>query len=255
MAIRHFTTDGYGNLGNQLYYILQSKRLEDESGDGWEFVPMGYSRKCNTARYAADLGIIKNIAPDYYGTMTHIGSGYFQRYGVDFTREQLNRFISETMLKSRYAHKAEGVDYDTTALVVIRNGDYVSQYPKFNYFDREEFFERAFSALPQSITKIHVSSDDVEMSERLWDEMLKEKFSEVRYLPLSIPSYALLRNGFYKTQILTNSTFAYWGAFQAQARYGKDALIIAPKQFSTDEYNDSHNSPDWVQIDCPIVRG
>jgi hypothetical protein len=150
------------------------------------------------------------------------GGAALQRFGVDFTREQLHQFVRDTL--------APAIPEEEPASVVInvRRGDYYA-YDGFRAvygMDIEGYVRTALdTVLP--VADILVVSDDPEWCRTNLDRLLRLDGREVSYAERD-PIGNFLAIASARTLIGTNSTFSYWGGYIADALHA-DARIIMPK--------------------------
>lgn len=157
-----------------------------------------------------------------------------QRFGVDFSRDQLNQFCTQRLLASdsflRRLNQQAELGNPSSATINIRRGDYYGTPLEAEFGMRITSYIDAALRIQESIAPINrlqIVSDDPEWCrkalERLsaryplyFDHHRKGKFDDLAALAAS------------NRLILANSTFSYWGAYLATVRGAEPAHVVAP---------------------------
>lgn len=167
-----------------------------------------------------------------------------QRFGEEFTREDLRHFISEII--------AEHIprDHSDTIVVNVRRGDYYAQpHLRERYgFDQVGYLKEAL-ALAGPVRTIRLVSDDPQWCQENLAELFSTYSKETIYEPQgAIPNFLRVCGG--RRLIGTNSTFSYWGGYVADALH-PDAQVIMPRFHARmDSSTDAHQlDPRWIIID------
>lgn len=251
-----------GGLGNQLYWPLQAY-VRSTATVRYRYLINECGRKCGFEKAASTLNMDRyvTLAARSCEAEVVLTSPSYQRYGVDFSRQQLESFISETVLKANAfeAMKRELrwlADTRDVLCLHIRNGDYI-RYPNrihWACFDREQYFTNSFELIgAERFRGLDVISDDNGLNKRLYDDLFRRYFHKVNYLPVSSPCDDLMRLSLYHDKVIMNSTFSYWGAFIGDSIY-TDATTIAPNFFTRREADSSNCAPHWTIVDVKIDR-
>lgn len=178
-----------------------------------------------------------------------------QRFGIDFTVEQLESFIQRRVRTAPAIAAVDPAEVDPHRVVVnVRRGDYYSntRFRGIYGIDLDAYvrvaIERAAGDRP--IGSIHVVSDGIDWCRaRLgWlDEVAPLTFVEGETPLQNLVTIATARR-----LILTNSTFSYWGAHISNVIHGNNhADVYAPWfHVRTIEGGRSiQNDPRWTIIE------
>lgn len=166
----------------------------------------------------------------------------YQRFGVDFSRDQLQEFVHAVLAPS-LAHTAlPGI------VVNVRRGDfYGTAFEAKHGFDSAAYVRAAIQRFDAG-QQVHVVSDDPPWCRAHLGEILSERASAVTYAePDPARNLATLASS---TQIVgANSTFSYWGAYIADALHS-DAHIVMPKFHARMAHGtDAHQlDPRWAAL-------
>lgn len=147
-----------------------------------------------------------------------VPSLHFQQFGVDFTREQLDDFISSFLLSDGLAAIMEAPD--PTALTVnVRRGDYYSRpdYRSRYGMDTDAYLRSAVAAhrLVSDIHRVVVVSDDPDWCTDNLHWLREIGPVDVRR-ESAVQNLATLASA--TNLILSNSTFSYWGGYLAGSK-------------------------------------
>jgi hypothetical protein len=174
---------------------------------------------------------------------------YYQEFGRDFTREQLEAFVRERLLD---APLLQGLDeitpsMDTIALN-IRRGDYYSdvRFRGMYSFDIAEYVRLALAgtlAQDGPASHLRVVSDDPDWC-RLKLGFLADQHS-VTYVEPGRPLEHFWELCGARRLILTNSTFSYWGAYVSNVVHGDNHQQVWAPWFHR---RDIHDGRAW-QLD------
>lgn len=251
-----------GNLGNQLYLVLQAYRASQRGG--WcKYLVNAGGKKCGFLEMADVLNVDRYVtAIDGGDAGLYLPNDSYQAYGSDFSQEELHGFIKETILCSRTfadirrSFAADGAS-DRVLCINIRNGDFIRYPNKIHWacYDRERYFRKSFEAINTGrFNRLDVASDDNCLNRRLYDRLFKEYFPEVRYLERTTPSEDILRISLYRHKVIMNSTFSYWAAFIGDAFYG-ECDVIAPDFFCDTKPRTAYNcNPAWKIVNVETRR-
>lgn len=154
-----------------------------------------------------------------------------QTFGQDFTREQLQRFITERVLTAPAFGRTPTSDPDTV-LINVRRGEYYSE-AKFRGqygFDVDAYLKVAVAAALDTgtIPRIHVVSDGIDWCKaRLgW---LGDIAPQVTFLAEGTPPMEqFVTVSTARRLILANSTFSYWAGYTSSVLHGADGFVWAP---------------------------
>ena len=172
------------------------------------------------------------------------GGAALQRFGTDYTRVALQRFVRETL--------APGIPATAPASVVvnIRRGDYYAHdgFRAVYGMDIDGYVRTALAEVGPA-ADILVVSDDPEWCRENLDEILRAGGGEVSYAePDPIGNFLAIASA--RTLIGTNSTFSYWGGYVADALHA-DARIVMPKFHARIEggWEAYQLDPGWVALE------
>lgn len=176
---------------------------------------------------------------------------HFQRYGTDFTRDHLERFIRECLLTSAFT--AAMTEPDPSALTInVRRGDYYSD-PEFRErygMDLEGYLRRAVDVgtAPGGVRRVVVVSDDPDWcgEQLVW---LREVGPVEIVLGGPLQHLATLASA--TNLVVSNSTFSYWGGYVAGA-VSDTCRVVAPRFHVRDVNNGMpwQHDPRWTVIDA-----
>jgi hypothetical protein len=166
----------------------------------------------------------------------------YQRFGIDFSREQLHAFVSEVL--------APHVPLDESDAVVvnIRRGDYYTDFREKYAFDQPGYVREALTHFAD-VPRILVVSDDARWCRENLDDLLREVAPEVAYAdPDAWGNFIAVAGA--RRIVGTNSTFSYWAAYAADALHD-DAQIVMPRFHARAPHAiDAHQlDPRWTAID------
>lgn len=193
--------------GEETSYLTQKHEADRISLEN-KFKLFGIDPEC--VRYETDKNdkIIPNSSLEGL-------SRYKQRFGEDFSNDELDDFIKKTFIKSG-KFSVHAVNPNVAGLH-IRNKDYLQ--PLFNVFDRTDYLTRALESLDSDVDTVEVFSDDIEFTEKHYDDILRRKVRNVNYNRGTTDIEDFVKFACIKNKILWNSTFSYWAAFIGNVLY------------------------------------
>jgi hypothetical protein len=159
--------------------------------------------------------------------------GFHQAFGTDFTRDELERFVSDYLLDSPLLGDVAPSGQDGPLTVNVRRGDYynVARFRGMYSFDVAEYVR---AAVAESIRSdgpaglLRVVSDDPAWC-RLKLPFLAEHADRVEHLDAGQPHEHFRALAGSRRLVLTNSTFSYWGAHVSNVVHGDNhAQVRAP---------------------------
>lgn len=221
------TPEGLG-FGNYLYLWLRAY-IERERGDDYRVV-----RVPGMEPWLQVLPGIRGltIERDDVRLWDRRDPSWNQRFGVEFTREELNAFIRRYLLGSPLA-RPDIVD-PRSLVVNIRRGDYYTDpVLRGRYsFDIEAYLREALARAVHvggALDRVHVVSDDVGWcAERLGD-LLRRYAGTVDYRPPTSTPQGDFRMVATSPRIIgTNSTFSYWGGYVSNVIHGPQSTVVMP---------------------------
>ncbi|WP_309127642.1 alpha-1,2-fucosyltransferase [Microbacterium sp.] len=167
----------------------------------------------------------------------------YQRFGVDFGRDQLHAFVREVF--------AGQVTHGPPARLVVnvRRGDfYATQFEAKHGFQIVPYVQAALKLFPER-RDVLVVSDDAEWCRTRLDRMLRDGAEQVDYAAPD-PLRNLLALAGSHSLIGANSTFSYWGAYIADALHD-DARIVMPRFHARMAHgSDAYQlDPSWTALD------
>ncbi|REJ08028.1 hypothetical protein DY023_01830 [Microbacterium bovistercoris] len=171
------------------------------------------------------------------------GAWLYQRFGTDFTRDQLQVFIGDVFRERVPAGDARRL------VINIRRGDfYGTEFEAKHGFDIVPFVDAALDRFPDAEGTL-VVSDDPHWCRRTLDSRLRAHAGTVDYAAQD-PLDNLLALGSARLLIGANSTFSYWGAYIADAMH-PDARIVMPRFHARMPHgSDAHQlDPRWIALD------
>ncbi len=225
-----------GRLGNHLFQIATAKSLTDDvrvvfssdfsKEDFYKYKDSLFS----TIKIASDddcLGLpvieeksyafspFPNKMPESF-----VLEGYFQSFKY-FDSQKISVFFKcpdnvVDDLNNRYGH----LDPDRTVSINVRRGDYL-KFPHRHPFCGLEYYLKAIKRFPKDSVFV-VSSDDI-----AW---CKKNFTNGNFVfqENSYPLLDLYVQSYCKHNILSNSSFSWWGAmFNTHG----DKIVIVPKEW------------------------
>lgn len=232
------TYPGLG-LGNHLYFALRAHRL---------------SSARRSYRVALDDGMQPWLAVlptlrDYYvrpadvrpwDRREHISSTFFQAFGHDFGRNDLEGFIDQKLLSSPlftgWRERSSQLAQEGVLTVNVRRGDYYAAeaFRRIYAFDVASYVHLAVTEAHRSrgdFGRIHVVSDGVEWC-REHLRWLEDYADKVTFVGSESPQQHFVDVALSPMLVLTNSTFSFWGAYISDVVHGTHPSgVWAPRFF------------------------
>jgi len=166
----------------------------------------------------------------------------FQRFGTDFTREDLVAFVEDTLAPHILP------DRSGTLVVNIRRGDYYTEFREKYAFDQVGYVREALTRFAR-VERIRVVSDDAEWCRTHLDPIVRAAASHITYdEPDAWANFVAVAGA--SRIIGTNSTFSYWAAYVADGIHS-DAQIVMPRFHARAPHPISAHQldPRWTAID------
>lgn len=174
--------------------------------------------------------------------------GYFQSYKYFCREEVLKWFKCPTEIEKRIELKWGGylLNYQCVSLHV-RRGDYLSLPERFPFVGKS-YLKKAINSLNDKKTVFIVTSDDIEWCKlNIKGPNIYYSEGEDEYFDLYLASKC-------HHNILSNSTFSWWGAYLNQ---NPDKRVIVPQRWygpvlskEADEKNGQLIPEKWEKINC-----
>lgn len=235
-------------FGNFLYYWLQANARQRRGEDFFVLWTPDMEPWLQQLPLIADRLVLR---PESVRIPDRRDGSSYQRFGVDFSREELHEFIREYMVGTPLL----GTPTATPRLVTVnvRRGDYYSnpEVRGLYGFDIRGYLE---VALPRALVgggeigTLRVVSDDVRWCELKLDDLLRRHAPSVEYLPPTDSAAANFRTVATSQRIIgTNSTFTYWAGYVCNVLFGEDSHVIMP-DFHGRHKNGGRayqHDPDW----------
>lgn len=171
------------------------------------------------------------------------GDWLYQRFGVDYSRDQLHAFIRDV-----FADRVGSVREERLVVNVRRGDFYGTEFEPKHGFDIECYLEEALQRIPPATGALIVSDDAAWCREHL-DRMVRHSVGEVEYAtPDALQNLLVLARA--RTLIGANSTFSYWGAYIADALHD-DVCIVMPRFHARmAQQSDAFQlDPGWTALD------
>ena len=160
------------------------------------------------------------VPEDHHANILYVLSGYYQSWKyVSSHRHQINRLLR--IAERRNTLVAPPLDMCS---VHIRLGDYKRLQHMYVLLTDTEYYERALSLLPSTITQILVCCDwsdeeDTAYVHDTWVPHMKERFPHLTFgwCPPGMADWQqLLYMSGCRHHIIANSTFSWWAAFLSE---------------------------------------
>ncbi|KHD44214.1 alpha-1,2-fucosyltransferase [Streptococcus hongkongensis] len=190
-------------FGNHLYFFLKASKTADvkvrylENMDYW----LDYFPKLNNL--LTDSNDCKKVV---------MPSDFFQNYGKDFTKEDLDLFIENYLEKGLVNSHFEN---DCDLIINVRRGDFFTDEHKYFYgFDQIDFLKKVLQkCMANTTNSIGIVSDDIDWCKNNLSHHLNlNQFQKVIFYKTT-PMEALVILSRAKSLVIMNSTFSYWGAY------------------------------------------
>jgi hypothetical protein len=175
---------------------------------------------------------------------------WYSRYGEDFSRAELNRFIDEFLPQP----EARLAGLSGEVVINVRRGDYYD-LPHFRgtySFDIAGYVEialqRCLAASP--IDRVLFVSDGLDWCRLKLDGLARRFTSEVSYFPGG-PQESFDRIAGSQRLIGTNSSFSYWGGYVASFLHDGRAHVVMPRFHARlgEEWSAYQLDPAWDVVD------
>lgn len=228
-------------FGNLLYFYLQSYIHQKENLYFLHTITMDYWLKYfpNFSQFVVYPKDFKKY--DNIDWLPH----YFQEFGKDFTKKDLNNFIREVVFTNDFFSH---IKTEEKTVINIRRGDfYIGDKTTASSFDQIKYVKKVIALHPQIFNcKIEIVSDDINWCK----ENLKLPYENIIYKENSSPIEDFISICTAKNLVATNSTFSYWGGYIC-GYLQKGNLVIAPNFGATLFKNKlAHQvDPEWIIID------
>ena len=223
-----------GGLGNYLFQIAATHCLAIKNGDAAIF-DLGNSMQIHKNINTYATNILRNIEAGNHQILsryTESGfayneipytpnlelNGYFQSEKYMIRAEVLKLYELDSDTKN-YILDRYGDEFDGTASLHIRRGDYVNKQDKHPILGME-YYNLAMKYL-EKCQKFYIFSDDIE-----W---CMQHFHGDKYVFIKDEDYIeLWLMSLCEHNIIANSSFSWWGAWLNQ---NKNKKVIAPKNW------------------------
>jgi len=129
----------------------------------------------------------------------------------------------------------ENIGYSENVAIHVRRGDYVNN-PFYVDLMQTSYYQRAIALFPDE--KFTVFSDDIEWC------MQQPIFSGMHFAMGGTDEDDINGIASCKSQIISNSSFGWWGAFLSP----HDGTVVAPKEWYTDGIERTKLPLTWVRI-------
>ena len=221
----------WAGFGNQLYYLLHVYRRQ-RAGENIKAVRSRASEPWLT--HFAHMRDQLTIAPEEFHWSDRIDPTDWDslgRFGVDYSREELQSFLTTFIVPSLARTEAERVTPSLT--VNVRRGDYYWNPPVRGKFsiDQPQYLSVAlerYTSIRPHPEHILVVSDDQDWCEARLG-FLKDYTHNLRFARDSAgPLDDFTRVCRSQDLIITNSTFSMWAAHVSSLLNDGTSLVIAP---------------------------
>lgn len=226
--IVRMTPDGLG-FGNFLYLWLRSDLLQREGHD---------YRVLHVSAMDPWLELLPTVRDQLLVLREDVrvwdrrDPSWGQRFGEEFTRQQLRDFIRQHLLPSELTRPEAARPRSVT--VNVRRGDYYSD-PVFRgrySFDIEAYLDEALGRsvdVGGPVDHVLVVSDGIEWCRTRLDRMLSRGGAEVEYAPQSASPASNFHVVSTSSRIIgTNSTFSYWAGYVSNVIHGPHSQVVMP---------------------------
>lgn len=222
------TPDGLG-FGNFLYLWLRAD-LRQEQGEDYRVV-----RVPTMDPWLELLPTVRDrllIRREDVRPWDRRDPAWGQRFGEEFTREQLHYFIRRHLLPSELT--APVGSRGRTLTVNVRRGDYYSDPDlRVRYaFDIAGYVDQALARAVDvggRVDQVLVVSDGIEWCRTSLDGLLSRDGAQVTYASAADSPMDHFRTVCTSSRIIgTNSTFSYWAAYVSNVLYGRESQVVMP---------------------------
>lgn len=212
------TYPGLG-FGNYLYFALKAYTERAQGRPTW-VLDSGLNPLW-TAAMPLLRDLLAKPATAAFRRVRHLPQRFHQTYGVDFTAEELERFVTAVILPARPpAHESPDV------VVNVRRGDYYSDpgLRRIYAFDVPGYVRTAVGPACAAARPawLSVVSDDVDWCRRelAWLTAHADTVTFGARTPGPVGDFWEIASG--KALVLTNSTFSYWAAYTSRLAHGAE---------------------------------
>ena len=245
-------------LGNILYFWLHAWALRDRGGSGWVLALPGVDEALGWFPAARGM-VIPGDGLRRTDRRIKVPPLFFQRFGEDFNRAELDGFIRAVALPSADLRRHMNAHADLadpgTVTIHVRRGDYFSDdryRPRFA-MDIDNYLPEAVQrVLAQgSVERFVIVSDDPQWcGENLaWLADGGAKLDVAEGNTGVLEDFARLCAS--RRLILSNSSFGYWGAFVSGVLSDQGTAVVAPT-FAVRDINEARAwqlDPRWQMVD------
>ncbi|MGI9652423.1 alpha-1,2-fucosyltransferase [Chryseobacterium sp. RLHN22] len=176
-------------------------------------------------------------------------NSYYQQFGNDFTKKELNYFIQNILLTNSIL---DNIEISEKTIINIRRGDYYSTEKKLpSSFDQNAYLNEVIEKFPKIFNyPIEIVSDDVEWCKENLNFPYHIKSEDIFFKKDSTPIEDFKSLCSARNLVITNSTFSYWGGYICKFLSNKNT-VIAPNFASTLYENSTAYQlhPEWEIID------
>lgn len=241
-------------FGNFLYYWLHADIQQSRGRDYRVLWTPGMEAWLAELPIVRDRLSITLEAMSFFDRRVASEDTWVDRFGVDFTREELGSFIRRFLIGSPLLGDPRP---DTSTVTVnVRRGDYYS-VPAIRGaygFDLPAYLG---VALPLALAEggpaetIRVVSDDIDWCRTRLDGIFAQHAPRVDYRPPTDPpqeNFRVVANA--QRLIGTNSSFTYWAGYVSNVRYPDASQVVMP-DFHARHLNQGHAyqlDPTWLVV-------
>ncbi|WP_170219220.1 alpha-1,2-fucosyltransferase [Nocardioides litoris] len=221
-------------MGNVLYLLLRAHTAQSEGRDHLVLDQFGPGPWRDAFPRLNEL-LLPPGQLAFTDRREHLGVTFFQAFGEDFTRPELQRFIADRLSDvdlDEVAQHASPRPRNHEVVINIRRGDYYSnpQFRRTFGFDIVDYVGNAWTELCEggSPPSIAIVSDDPDWC-RQHLRLPGVCQADTRYVGPAdgiLVSWATVARA--RELIITNSTFSYWAAYVAGHRHGAANRVWAP---------------------------
>ncbi|UNK70145.1 alpha-1,2-fucosyltransferase [Microbacterium sp. H1-D42] len=167
----------------------------------------------------------------------------YQRFGVDFSRDQLQSFIIDVFTDRLHAPREERL------IINVRRGDfYATEFEAKHGFDVVSYVSAALEHFSDS-PDVLVVSDDPDWCRTELIQRISSRIGDVEYAAPD-PKRNLMALASARRLIGANSTFSYWGAYMADALHAETQVVMPRFHARMAHGSDAHQlDPRWTAID------
>jgi hypothetical protein len=221
-------------LGNYLYFLLHAATEQARGRDYRVVRPALMDYWAPLLQGVEDQLTVQAEAVRLRDRRDDVPGTFFQRFGSDFTRDQLTGFIERFVVGSPPFGEDQGLGDSDTLTVNVRRGDYYAE-PAFRQLYGFDVAAYVRIGLERSVRnggaprRIHVVSDGMDWCRRelAW---LADHAEQLTYAaPEDGPARNFVQIALSRRLIITNSTFSYWGAYISNVVHADNhGQVVAP---------------------------